>query len=311
MNTSAKLLRFAALAAVVGSGLYLMLARQEAPAAPAQRAEPNYFAFVRSMEGTRPDGDVRQGAGDKLEVNAELAYLFDYYLAGLGEKPLEAIRAEIVRELDRRLNATQATEARRLLDAYLDYKRALAEVERGLPPSADPAQGARQRLAAMQQLRRTYFSEAEIIGLFSASDAYDLDAVARLEIDSDKTLTDEQRKQRLAGLDARMPQKLRDERDAPTKVLRLEDAVVKARAQGAGDNEIYRMRAAALTPAAAARLADVDREEADWHRRIGAYQTQRRQLLQSAQPDEATIQQLRDASFSVDEQKRLGAYEQP
>ena len=311
MNTSAKLLRFAALAAVVGSGLYLMLARQEAPAAPAQRAEPNYFAFVRSMEGTRPDGDVRQGAGDKLEVNAELAYLFDYYLAGLGEKPLEAIRAEIVRELDRRLNATQATEARRLLDAYLDYKRALAEVERGLPPSADPAQGARQRLAAMQQLRRTYFSEAEIIGLFSASDAYDLDAVARLEIDSDKTLTDEQRKQRLAGLDARMPQKLRDERDAPTKVLRLEDAVVKARAQGAGDNEIYRMRAAALTPAAAARLADVDREEADWHRRIGAYQTQRRQLLQSAQPDEATIQQLRDASFSVDEQMRLGAYEQP
>jgi len=311
MNTSAKLLRFAALAAVVGSGLYLMLARQEAPAAPAQRAEPNYFAFVRSMEGTRPDGDVRQGAGDKLEVNAELAYLFDYYLAGLGEKPLEAIRAEIVRELDRRLNATQAREARRLLDAYLDYKRALAEVERGLPPSADPAQGARQRLAAMQQLRRTYFSEAEIIGLFSASDAYDLDAVARLEIDSDKTLTDEQRKQRLAGLDARMPQKLRDERDAPTKVLRLEDAVVKARAQGAGDNEIYRMRAAALTPAAAARLADVDREEADWHRRIGAYQTQRRQLLQSAQPDEATIQQLRDASFSVDEQMRLGAYEQP
>jgi lipase chaperone LimK len=311
MNTNAKLLRCAALAAVAGSALYLMLARQEAPAAPVQRAEPNYFAFVRSMEGTRPDGDVRQAAGGKLEVNAELAYLFDYYLAGLGEKPLEAIRGEIIRELERRLSGAQAVEARRLLDAYLAYKRALVDVERGLSPSADPAQSARQRLAAMQQLRRTYFSEEEIAGLFSASDAYDLDAVARLEIGGDKTLTDEQRKQRLAALDAGMPQKLRDERDAPTRVLRLEDAVTKARAQGVGENEIYRMRAAALSPAAAARLADVDREEADWQRRINAYQTQRQQLLQSTQPDEAALQQLRDAVFSADEQKRLGAYEQP
>jgi lipase chaperone LimK len=311
MNTNAKLLRFAVLAAVIGSVLTLMPARQEAPAAPVQRTEPNYFAFVRSMEGTRPDGDLRQGAGDKLEVDAELAYLFDYYLAGLGEKPLDAIRAEIVRELDRRLSGARAMEARRLLDAYLAYKRALVDLERGLAPAADPAQGMRQRLAAMRQLRRSYFSEEEIAGLFSASDAYDLDAVVRLEINSDKRLTDEQRKQRLAALDAGMPQKLRDAREAPTKVLRLEDAVVNARAQGAGDNEVYRMRAAALSPAAAARLADVDREEADWRRRIASYQARRQQLQQTPQPDEASFQQLRDASFSADEQKRLGAYEQP
>jgi lipase chaperone LimK len=311
MNTSAKLLRLAALAAVIGGALTVMLAGHEAPVAPVRRAEPDYFAFVRSMEGTRPDGEIRQAAGDKLVVDAELAYLFDYYLAGLGEKPLEAIRAEIIRELDRRLSGAQALEARRLLDAYLAYKRALVDLERGLAPAADAVQRARQRLTAMQQLRRTYFSEEEIAGLFAASDAYDLDAVARLEIDGDAGLTAEQRKQRRAALDVKLPQKLRDERDAPTKVLRLEDAVVKARAQGAGDNEIYRMRAAALSPAAAARLADIDREEIDWQRRIGAYQAQRQQLLQASQLDQAALQQLRDAGFSADEQKRLGAYEQP
>jgi lipase chaperone LimK len=310
MNTNAKLMSIAALAAVVGSGLYLTQAHNGTPVAPVPRDEPNYFAFVRSMEGTRPDGEVRQGAGGKLEVTAELAYLFDYYLAGLGEKPLEAIRAEIIRELDRRLSGSQAAEARRLLDAYLAYKRALVDAERGLPAAADPAQSARQRLMAMQQLRRSYFSEEEIAGLFSTGDTYDLDAVARLEINGDKSLTEEQRKQRLAALDARLPQKLREERDAPTKVLRLEDAVIKARTQGAGDNEIYRMRAAALSPAAAARLADVDREEADWQRRVGAYQAQRQQLMQSAQHDQASLQQLRDAGFSADEQKRLGAYEE-
>lgn len=301
-------LRIALLAAFAGGGAVVLL-RQDAPAAAvsAQRAEPDYFAFVPSMAGTRPDGAVR-ASGGRLDVNAELAYLFDYYLAGLGERPLEALRAEIIRELERRLQPGPAAEARRLLDAYLAYKRALVDVERGLPPQTDPVLRARQRLTAMQQLRAAYFSNAEIAGLFSASDAYDIDAIAHLAIHSDASLSEAQRKQKLATLDAALPQKAREEKDAPSRVLRLEEAVNAARARGADDNEVYRLRSAALSPGAAARLADVDREEADWQRRIAAYQAQRRELLQNAAPA-ATLQQLRERGFSADEQKRLPAYE--
>jgi lipase chaperone LimK len=304
-------LRIAVLAAATGCAAYLLLMRQDGPAAqaaPAQRASPDYFPFVRSMAGTQPDGAARARADGQLEVNAELAYLFDYYLAGLGERPLEAIRDEIIRELERRLPAAAAMQARRLLDNWLAYKRALVDVERGLPAQADPALRARQRLTAMQQLRSTYFTPEEIVGLFNASDAYDLDAIARLEINSDSSLNEAQRKQKLAALDARLPQQARAERDAPTRVLRLEEAVTTARTQGADDNEVYRMRSAAISPAAAARLADLDREEGDWQRRINAYQSQRRQLQQSA-ANEAAFQQLRDSIFSTEEQKRLPAYE--
>lgn len=305
-------LRAAMLLAVAAGGAWLLW-RQPAPDAVAggvasAGGTPDYFAFVPSMAGTRPDGAVRASADGRLEVNAELAYLFDYYLAGLGERPLEAIRTEIIRELERRLRPAPAAEAKRLLDAYLAYKRALVDVERGLPAQADPALRARQRLTAMQQLRATYFSNEEIAGLFSASDAYDIDAIARLEINSDDSLSEAQRKQKLAALDAALPQKVREEKEAPTQVLRLEEAVSAARARGADDNEVYRLRSAALFPAAAARLADVDREEADWQRRIAAYQAQRRELLQSAAPA-AALQQLRDSGFSADEQKRLPAYE--
>jgi lipase chaperone LimK len=303
-------LRIAVLAAA-GCAAYLLLMRQDGAAlqaAPAQRASPDYFPFVRSMAGTQPDGAARAGANGQLEVNAELAYLFDYYLAGLGERPLEAIRAEIIRELERRLPAAATVQARRLLDNWLAYKRALVDAERGLPAQADPVLRARQRLTAMQQLRTAYFTPEEIEGLFSASDAYDMDAIARLEINSDTGLTDAQRQQKLAALDARLPQQARAEREAPTRVLRLEEAVATARTQGAGDNEVYRMRSAAISPAAAARLADVDREEADWQRRISAYQSQRRQLQQSAANDTA-FQQLRDSTFTTEEQKRLPAYE--
>ena len=304
-------LRFAVLAAAVAVGVYLLLVRPQTPvahAAPAQGSSPDYFPFVRSMAGTQPDGAARARADGQLEVNAELAYLFDYYLAGLGERPLEAIRTEIIRELYRRLPAAAAAQARRLLDSWLAYKRALVDVERGLPAQADPVLRARQRLTAMQQLRSAYFTPEEIAGLFSASDAYDLDAIARLEINSDASLTDAGRKQKLAALDARLSQQARAEREAPTRVLRLEEAVATARTQGADDNEVYRLRSAAISPAAAARLADLDREEADWQRRISAYQSQRRQLQQSA-ANEAAFQQLRDSTFTTEEQKRLPAYE--
>jgi len=300
----------ALLVAVVGAGAWLLLAPQ-APAvqdASAARAAPVDSPFAHSMAGTRPDGTARAGKDGKLEVNAELAYLFDYYLAGLGERPLEAIRSEIIRELERRLAPGPAAEARRLLDAWLAYKRALVDVERGLPTQADPVQRARQRLTAMQQLRNMYFSADEITGLFGASDAYDLDAIARLEIQLNTSLSETQRQQQLTALDARLSPQAREEREAPLRVLRLEESIAAARAQGADDNEVYRLRSTALSPAAAARLADVDREEADWQRRISTYQEQRRELQHAAAP-EAALQQLRDTGFSATEQKRLPAYE--
>lgn len=311
MDTNAKLLRAGALAAL-GAAIWFMLARGGAAPAPepVPRADPNYFAFVRSMEGTRPDGQLRQDAADKLVVDAELGHLFDYYLAGLGEKPLAAIRVEIGRELDRKLRPIPAAQAKRLLDSYLEYKRALVNVERALPPQATPLAGARARLAALQQLRHDFFNDEEIAGLFGASDIYDNDALARMEISADTSLTPEQRKQKLAALDRSLPAAMREDRDAPARVLKLEEAVQQARAQGAGDNEIYRMRATAFTPEAAARLADLDREEADWARRIAQYKAERQQLASpGAAPDAAALQHLRDTLFSADEQKRLDAYE--
>ncbi len=73
------------------------------------------------------------------------------------------------------------------------------------------------------------------------------------------------------------------------------------------------MRAAAFSPEAAARMAAVDQENANWKNRIGDYLEQRNKVLSNTNlPDvdrQAALQQLRDARFSVNEQKRLGAYE--
>ncbi len=294
--------------ALAGVLLYLALAPgapDPAPLAARQEADP--FAFVRSMEGTTPDGAVKQSAdGEQLVVDAELGHLFDYYLAGLGEKDLAAIRSEIERELDRRLKPGPAAQAKRLLASYLDYKRALVDLEQQLPQGADLATSARARLAATQKLRARFFSATEIAGLFGFSDAYDLDALARIDISLDPKLSAQQRTDKLAALDSRLSPAMREEREAPTRVVRTEENVLKMRAQGASDDEVYRVRAAAFSPEGASRLAQLDREESEWQQRMAAYKAARAGLQPGA---EALQQQLRNKYFSDEEQRRLGAYE--
>lgn len=302
----------AGVAALLLAGCALYFSRDEAAPPPAQIREPGsgLFAFVPSMEGTRPDGDIKTLAGEQLVVDAELGHLFDYYLAGLGEKDLDAIRNEIERELDRRLKPGPARQAKQLLSSYLAYKRALAGIDSKLAPSGDVAQSARARLVAMRGLRSAYFTPQQSAGLFGATDMADDDAVARLEVAVDKTLSAEQKQAKVAELDRRMPAALREEREAPAKIIRLEESVARLRAGGAGDNEVYSLRAATFSPEAAARLADVDRDEAAWKARIGAYLTQRAALMaQPAQQKDAALQQLRSTSFTPEEQHRLGAYE--
>ncbi|NHZ79134.1 lipase chaperone [Massilia sp. CCM 8695] len=292
--------------ALVAGALYYAYPKPEVAAVAATVPHADPFAFVRSMEGTRPDGAVRQSAEGQLVVDAELGHLFDYYLAGLGEKDLQAIRAEIERELDRRLAPGPAAQAKRLLASYLDYKRALADAEKSLAPVADLAKAARARLELKQRLRPQFFSASEAAGLFGAGDTYDADALARLDLDQNGALTPEQRALQLAALDQRMPAALREDREAPTKVIRTEASVQKLREQGGGDDEVYRLRAAAFSPEAAGRLAELDREEGAWKGRIKAYLAQRATL--GAVP-EAMLQKVRDQHFSADEQRRLGAYE--
>ena len=283
----------------------------EETAAPKKEAGANLFPFVRSLAGTSSDGKLDAGS-DELVVNAELRRMFDYYLSALGEKPLDAIRMEIQNELDKKLKPGAAAKAKNLLDRYLAYKRALVEVEKNSQLAGNSAASIRGRFLAMRRVRGQFFSEKENQAMFGFDDAYDGDAVARLEISQNKTFSDAQKKEKLASLDAAMPAALREEKEAPFAVVRLDEKANAMRAQGASEDDVYRMRAAATSPEVAARLAEVDREDAEWKSRISAYQAARNRILGSggaAQASSQQLQQLRDNQFTANEQKRLAAYE--
>lgn len=264
----------------------------------------------RSLQGTVPDGNL-QGTAQTLPY-AELRRLFDYYLSTQGEQSLAEITQQIQKELQQRLAPAAVPGAKRVLDLYLAYKGALVELESKPDLRGNAVQAIRRRLEALHDLRARYFTEAEAQGLFGQEDAYDRDAVARLEISEDASLTDAQKQQRLAALDAALPQALRTERDAVHVVTQMEQRVQALRAQGAGDDEIYRLRAQAFDAQAAARLAEVDREEAAWKARIAHYRQERQRVQQSGvspSEREQALTQLSQTLFTEAERPRLAAYE--
>ncbi|MBL8511904.1 MAG: lipase secretion chaperone [Betaproteobacteria bacterium] len=274
--------------------------------------------FVRSMVGTTPDGDLRAIAG-RLDATASLPYaelkrLFDYYLSAVGEQSIEAITQQIHSVLEQTIPATHIGAAKRLLAQYLEFKRALVMLEKNFTPVGPGAEAMRQRFTAMQALRARYFSPEETRGMFGFEDAYDLDALARLEISQNPALNAAQKKDQLALLDAALPAELREAHDAPRAVMKLEEMVQTLRTKGASDEEIYRVRAKEFGADAAARLAELDRDEQNWKNRITHYLSERRQLLKqqataSEADRQAALSQLQQTLFTPDERRRLAAYE--
>jgi lipase chaperone LimK len=305
--------------AAFGVAFFSYLALPQSGITPGAQADtkslPNkdMFSFVKSMQGTLPDGNASQ-TGDALKIDIELRRMFDYYLAAVGEKNLPDIRLEIEKELDKTLNHQAAMQAKEVLARYLAYKQDLVELEKTPGLNSIGAKAMQQRLQGMHKLRARYFSQSEDTAMFGADDAYDADAVARFEISEDKALSEAQKTARYQALDAAMPSALREEKEAPYKILRLAENVSKLRQQGASDDEIYRMRAANTSPEAAARLAALDVEEAQWNKRIARYLQERKQLQENGQKNHEQLasnefQILRDKNFSTIEQKRLAAYE--
>ena len=279
---------------------------------PAQAArDDNPFTFVKSMEGTTPDGKLTV-ADNGVVADAELRHMFDYYLGAIGEKNLAQIRAEIELQLTHQLPPAALPSARQLLDRYIAYKTALLDLEKN-PPQQSDTNPLRARLVAMRQVRERFFSTKEISGMWGAEDAYDDDAVARWEIVQDPHLSAEEKRARLAKLDANMAPALRAEREAPLKVAMEEDKAKQMRAAGSSEDDIYRMRASTFSPEAAARMAAVDQENMQWKSRINDYLDQRNKVMGDTTltdaDRQAAVQQLRDARFTALEQKRLGAYE--
>lgn len=282
--------------------------REEAVSAPVAHDghESNLFPFLKPQAGT-PTQRTNSSAGtNALIINADLRRLFDRYLTAAIGKPIGVARVQVEHELEhelkQRLRPDDLQQASHLLRRYLDYRNALDEHAQIATVGEGVDEAVHLRLADIQRERARFFSTGEIQGLFSSDEAEEVDILVRMELGRNKSLRDAQKQEKLLAL------------TVPTELATTEKSVHDMRANGASEEAIHSARAAALSVEAADRLAQLDRAEAAWSARVGAYLAERGGLRDSSGSVVATdqsqiVQQLRDSRFTVEEQQRLTAYE--
>jgi lipase chaperone LimK len=291
---SPKLLRpLAAVAVVVAAGVaWWQLGAPEAPAVAASSvpSATNPAAAEASAVAARNNSH----APDPL-LTPNLLRIFEQMLNDSQARDKEGLMAEMRARIDKYLPPEWRVRGLALLERYIDYRNALE----ALPAASigDPA-GLRRILDARAGIRARYFAPEEVEGLFGADEKFDRFSVEKLEIERNKDLTPEQKREALAQTEKNWltPEQLAD-RTATTAQLGVAEQTAALDARGASPQERFAERSQQYGYEAAQRLATLDQQEQDWQSRLSRY----------AAADEATRAQLQAQLFTQQEALRLQA----
>lgn len=307
------------LAALVGAGLLLGYLRHALPPATGQRPhaaavapaatavaaeaapaamparDPERVLRDGSLRGTAADGGVDTGFGGHLQPDMALRRLFDYYLTLRGETDLHGIRRLLHEDLlRRRLDEPLIGEVMRAFDRYVRYQQAAAGLAN--PPGLSLA----GQFARIDALRRQMLGDTLAAAFFGAEQARQQQLLQRLAIDSRHDLSAAEKVRQLQALDAALPAAEREARAQASVGDLVQQQTALFDDTHADPATRYAERARIWGDAAAARLAQLDQQRAQWQARLDAYAQQSQRIdaddaLDPQQRQAALLQLLHDS----------------
>lgn len=267
-----------------------------------------------SLQGTEVDGELEVDAQGRLRITGGIRRVFDYFLSAVGEEPLETILKRIRAYLRHKLPAGAAADAERLLDSYIGYKRALDAMPQ---VQATPGQldlpALRRQMQQLQSLRTQFFTPEVVTAFFGDEDTYDRYTLERLDLMQDKSLTPQQRAERLAALEQQLPEALRESIRVINQVQNLDALTQDWKRRGGSAAELRGIRETLVGPEATDRLEALDRENAQWDQRMSAWHAERATILGnkalSEQDRQRQVEEARRSRFSDAERLRVESLE--
>lgn len=240
--------------------------------------------------------------------------LFEHYLSTFGEADIKEIISLIQMEINTALEEPARSEAIELLKRYIDYKIALAEYSQTVALDSDGDMPYFEQVAGIQAeiqaLRASFFNLSEYDSFFSREDAQNAFMIEQLRINADSSLSEPQRTAQLAQARSLLPEDIAERREQTQQHANLREQVTAIRAEGASDEEVFRLRESALGTQAAMNLAKLDEERQLWKYRLAAFSQERQSILDSSlsQSDKhRSIEDLLAARFGSSERKRVRA----
>lgn len=274
----------------------------------------------QSLQETEVDGDIIIDENKQLIVTEGLRRLFDYFLSALGEEDEAAISARVESYIRHHTPEPAASQAVAIFKQYIAYLKALSEIEKryGNLQLQATKNGELDLSAVTQQkqdianLRQQYFEKPTITAFFGAEDEYYEYSIEMIRIEQNEQMSDSQKQAARQDYISRMPDNAAQANiQQQANLNELISRTEQMKAKGATPEALYSMRRELVGAPAAARLAQVDQEDADFDQRFTQYETQKQRLL-SQQTDNAQVQaqieQLEQQLFNDSERKRLAGY---
>ena len=252
-------------------------------------------AAAIDQSATRPGKD--DGADEFL--TRDLRFRIEDLLLAAGEADTPAVlKGKLAALVNRHFSAHDAVRALALAERFVDYRVALGAIKP--PADAGDPRALRSALSARQRIREKHFSADEYRALFAQEEELDRFTLARLEIERNDALTAGQKAAALRDAERELSDAQRTMRVEAVAQVAVAAQTTAFEAAGVGDPDRYAQRRAQYGDAAAAQLAQLDREERDWQSRLDAYAAGK-----AANPGAEQV--LREQLFSPQEQLRIEA----
>ena len=267
-------------------------------ARPAASLEAVLASLPPSFRGTEVDGRFQLDAAGNLVVSEDVRQLFDYFLAAIGEEPLERSIQRLRDYIDASLVAPARDQAQALLDQYLDYKRQLAQLEQELPQ-------------LVQALRAQVFSPQAHQAFFAREEGFNRFSLERLAIRQNAALDDAGKAAAIDRLRAALPDELHEH------VLPQLQQELRVQTEQLGPDatpeQVRQLRQQLVGAEATARLEALDAQRQQWRQRLNDYLAEKQRLEAhrglSGTEREAALQRLIEERFDERERLRLDAAE--
>ena len=305
------------------------ISEQPSQTVPSEKVLPyksEYGPLPSTLEGTIMQQALAVDEQGDLRISSDLKRVYDYFLSTIEEEDLSVIISRIEEYLDYHLDEPALSQAKNNMDQYIALKRALFEFESERSESIKDImlQGGslkgetylsllKEQLEAQRDLRSLHLSPETHDAFYADEEVYDQYSLARMEVKANKGLTEEEKQLRLAEIDAQAPQEIVESRRESQITDILKEKTQALKEAGASQQDIKTLRTEMLGEEAAERFDALDKERADWNKRVNDYLEKREAILSndglSQQAKQDQINRIRQNDFDSREQIRVGVYE--
>lgn len=255
---------------------------------------------------------ISKDASNRLIVNEATKNCFEFFITQFGEKTLEQIKLDFIKYSQDSYSEPLQSQIIELWGRYLQYRENLGDLQ-APKLDKDDSKYYQAVFSSMQSIRKKFFSNYEIEGLFGVEDVYHNYTLKRMEVMDNSRISAEEKAKKLKELFNELPEDWKENLQQVTQLDDLRQLTAEIKTRGGSAEELRQMRTNLVGAEATSRLEKLDTQRSDWKNRVNQHLNQRDVIMNSNMSDsakETAVQKLRQQNFNQSqEQLRITTFE--